>query len=83
MNREGALGILLIVALLGGIVLLTHRPVTSNYSAPQQYHGSGNIKIIPVQQESRRYQNKEIRQIEYNEDNLPTKITITRDYAIT
>jgi hypothetical protein len=87
-NREGALGLLLVALLLGGIVLFTRRPVVaSNYAAPQEYHGSGNIKLIPVQAESRRYQNKEIRNtsLEYNSDGLLTNIRleITRDYAIT
>ena len=85
MNREGALGIVLIILLLGGIALFARRPaVASNYaSAPPQYHNQGNIKVIPVQAEPRRYQNKEIRNIEYNGDGLPTKIEIIRDYAIT
>lgn len=85
MNREGALGILLVALLLGGIVLFAHRPavVTTSISAPRQYHNQGNIKVIPVQAEPRRYQNKETRNIEYNEDHLPIKIEIIRDYAIT
>jgi hypothetical protein len=78
MNREGALGLFLVVLLLGGVLLLTHRPT----SAPQLSR-QGNIQFVPVQAEPRRYQNKEIREIEYNEDSLPVKITITRDYAIT
>lgn len=84
MNREGALGIILIALLLGGIVLFARRPVALSASAPiqTQTHNPG-IKVVPVSAEPRRYQNKEIRQIEYNEDNLPVKIVITRDYAIT
>jgi len=83
-NREGALGIILIALLLGGIVLFARRPAAlSHASAPIQTHNPGNIKVVPVSAEPQRYQNKEIRQIEYNEDNLPVKIVITRDYAIT
>lgn len=85
MNREGALGIILIALLLGGIVLFARRPAALTHaSAPVQHttHNPGNIQVVPVQ-EPRRYQNKEIRQIEYNEDNLPIKIVITRDFAIT
>jgi len=78
MNREGALGIILVALLLGGIMLF-RRP--SSYSSAIQQ--TGNLQVIPVQAEPRRYQNKEIRQIEYNEDHLPIKITITRDYAVT
>ena len=86
MNREGALGFLLIALLLGGIVVLfARRPTaTSNYaSAPRQYRSQGNIKVYPVEEEPRRYQNKEIRRIEYNADGLPTLIEIIRDYAVT
>lgn len=83
MNKEGALGILLVALLLGGIVLLARRPaVASNYASPQ-HHSQGNIQVIPVQAEPRRYQNKETRRIEYNDDGLPTLIEITRDYAVT
>jgi len=83
-NKEGALGILLVALLLGGIVLLARRPaVASSYVSPQQHQSQGNIQVIPVQAEPRRYQNKEIRQIEYDEDHMPIKITITRDYAVT
>lgn len=78
MNREGVFGLILVALLLGGIVLFTRRPA-SYASAPQQYHSS-NIRVVP---EPRRYQNKEIREIEYNTENLPVKIIITRDFAIT
>jgi hypothetical protein len=77
-NREGVLGLFLVALLLGGVFLLTRRPAASYTSAPQ---GQGNIQFVPA--EPRRYQNKEIRQIEYNEDHLPIKIIITRDYAVT
>lgn len=84
MNREGVLGLLLIALLFGGIVLFARRPVTANYaSTPRQYSSQGNIKVIPVEAEPRRYQNKETRRIEYNDDGLPTLIEITRNYAIT
>ncbi len=84
MNREGALGIILIALLLGGIVLFARRPVTANYSpAPRQSYSQGNIRVIPIEAEPRRYQNKETRRIEYNDDGLPTLIEITRDYAVT
>ena len=85
MNREGAIGLLLIGLLLGGIFLLARRPGTalSHASAPVQTHNPGNIRLVPLEAEPRRYQNKETRSIEYNEDGLPTKIEITRDYAIT
>ena len=86
MNREGTIGLLLIGLLLGGIFLLVRRPVAlSHASAPlqTQTHNPGNIRLVPLEAEPRRYQNKETRSIEYNEDGLPTKIEITRDYAIT
>jgi hypothetical protein len=78
-NREGVLGLFLVALLLGGVFLLTRRPTASYASTPQS--GQGNIQFVPA--EPRRYQNKEIRQIKYNEENLPVEITITRDYAIT
>ena len=85
MNREGAIGLLLIGLLLGGIVFLARRPVTalSRASAPVQTRNPGNIKLVPLEAEPRRYQNKEIRQIEYDDNHMPVKIIITRDYAIT
>ena len=85
MNREGTIGLLLIGLLLGGIFLLARRPVTAltRASAPLQTHNPGNIRLVPLEAEPQRYQNKETRSIEYNEDGLPTKIEITRDYAIT
>ena len=86
MNKEGAIGLLLIGLVLGGIFLLARRPALtlSRASVPAQTHNPGNhIKLMPLEAEPRRYQNKETRSIEYNEDNLPTKIVITRDYAIT
>ena len=89
MNKEGAIGLLLIGLLLGGIFLIARRPRTAlslnHASVPAQTHNPGNrnITLVPLEAEPRRYQNKETRSIEYNEDNLPTKIIITRDYAIT
>jgi hypothetical protein len=83
MNREGALGFALIILLLGGILLFARRPTSISRCAPAPQQLQGTIQLTPVQQEPRRYQNKEIRQIEYNEDHLPVKITITRDYAVT
>lgn len=85
MNRENTLGIILIVLLLGGFLLLNRRPaITSNHiSSPLEQYSQGNIKFVPAQEEARRYQNKETRRIEYNDDGLPSLIEITRDYAIT
>lgn len=80
MNRE-ALGFFLIIALLGGVLLLTRRPKVTSYSAPQ-YQSQGNIKVVPVQ-EPRHYHNKETRRVEYNEDGLLTFLEINRDYFIT
>ena len=77
MNSEGVVGIFLVALLLGGMLLFIRRPSHSYASEPRQ----GNIKVIPSNE--RRYQNKEIRNIEYNDDGLPIKIEIIRDYAIT
>jgi hypothetical protein len=79
MNRE-ALGLLLVALLFGGVLLLARRP---NSSTSLQPYSQGNIKVIPMGEEPRRYQNKETRRIEYNADGLPTVIEITRDYTIT
>jgi len=85
MDRDGVLGIFLIALLLGGIVLFARRtPVSSNYASPSpQYDNQETIALVPIQKEARRYRNKEVRNIEYNADGLPTKIEIIRDYAIT
>jgi len=87
MDSNYAVGFLIIALLLGGVFLFARRPVGTKYqSIPQvtgQQQNSGNIRLVMEGEEPRRYRNKEIRQIEYNEDNLPVKIIITRDYAIT
>lgn len=84
MNRESTLGLFLIALVLGGVLLLTRRPATISRcaTAPQENQSRGTIQLIPVQAEPRRYQNKEVRDIEWK-DGLPVKIIITRDYAIT
>lgn len=85
MNREHAIGIFLVALLLGGVILLTrHSAATPAYaSAPLQPYTNNHIKLVPLAEEPRRYQNKETRRIEYNQDGLPTLIEITRDFAIT
>ena len=88
MNKEGAIGLLLIGLVMGGIFLLARRPRTalslSRASVPLQTHNPGNhIKLVPLGAEPRRYQNKETRRIKYNEEMLPIEIEITRDYAVT
>ena len=79
MNRE-ALGLLFVALLFGGVLLLARR---RNSTTSLQPYSQGNIKVIPVGAEPRRYQNKETRRIEYNGDGLPTMIEITRDYTVT
>lgn len=84
MNKEGVIGLFLFIALLGGIVLFARRPATSSLAlTPNQPYSQGNINIVPIAEQPRRYQNKETRRIEYNSDNLPTLIEITRDYTVT
>ena len=83
MNKEGVIGLFLFIALLGGIVLFARRPATASSSTSLQPYSQGNINIIPIAEQPRRYQNKETRRIEYNADNLPTLIEITRDYTVT
>jgi hypothetical protein len=85
MNKEGVVGLFLFIALLGGIVLFARRPaVTSSLAlTSNQPSSQGNISIIPIAGQPRHYQNKETRRIEYNADNLPTLIEITRDYTVT
>jgi hypothetical protein len=65
---------LLVLALVGiGAVLLFSRR-TAVHSRGVQITRTGGPK---------RYQNKEIRRVEYNADGLPTLIEITRDYTLT
>lgn len=84
MNREGTIGLILIALLFGGIVLLARpRTAIANYNPiPLQTHNPGNIRMVPVGAEPRRYQNKETRRIEYNADGLPTLIEIIRDSVV-
>ena len=82
MNREGALGLLLIALLFGGVLLLARRsPVTSYPNTPREHSQGVNIRAVAIS-EPAHYKNKETRRIEYNSDGLPSLIEITRDYAI-
>ena len=76
MDKEFALQLLFIGLLVGGAIFFAHRLGSSTDS-------SASTNLLPAsEEESRRYKNKEIRRIEYNEDGLPTLIEITRDYTI-
>lgn len=80
---EGVIGLILAGLLLGGIFLFARRPTAlTSASAPVQTYNPGNIRMVPMEAEPRRYQNKETREIEYNGDGLPTKIVITRDSVV-
>lgn len=83
MNTEHAIGIGLVVLLLGGLLLLARRSTAMTQYSPALAAYSSNISMVPMAAEPRRYQNKETRRIEYNEDGLPITIEITRDYAVT
>ncbi|MBA7709854.1 hypothetical protein ES703_118780 [subsurface metagenome] len=73
MNKEFALELALIGLLVGGAIFFACRQGRPSNSA---------TNLLPAEEESRRYKNKEIRRIEYNEDGLPTLIEITRDSTI-
>jgi hypothetical protein len=81
MNTQGIVG-LIILAFLGGILLLARK---SAVSMPANNIGcstcGSNIKVTPITN-SAHYRNKETRRIEYNDDGLPTLIEITRDYTV-
>ena len=84
MDREHVVGIALVALLLGGLLLLSRRSTAmTQYSPAPAAYSSGNISMIPMAAEPRRYQNKETRRIEYNEDHLPITIEITQDYVVT
>lgn len=80
MNRE--VGLILIALLFGGIVLLARRR-TANASTALQPYGSGGIRAVPMESGARRYQNKETRRLEYNDEGLLTFMEVIRDYTIT
>ena len=86
MNRDATIGIIVVALLLGGLFLFTRRPTAVSAlisaSPARQLSGQGNMRFVPAQVEAPRYRNKETRNIEYNNDGLPTKIEIIRDYAI-
>lgn len=89
MNRDYAIGFFLLALILGGVFLLARRPQTvSDYTiAPVQQYSGGTARMVATEvkaeEEGRRYRNKEIRRIKYNDDNLPVEIEIIRDFAIT
>lgn len=83
MNREHAIGIAFVALLLGGLLLLSRRSTAmTQYNPAPATYSSGNIRMVSMAAEPRRYQNKETRRIEYNEDGLPTLIEITRDSVV-
>jgi hypothetical protein len=79
MNRE--VGLILIALLFGGIVLLARR--RTDASTALQPYGSGGIRAVPMESGARRYQNKETRRLEYNDEGLLTFMEVIRDYTIT
>jgi hypothetical protein len=82
MNREGAVGLLLIGLLLGGLFLFSRRSAVSSCATySPEYQSQGNIRLVSSA-EPPHYRNKETRHIEYNADGLPTLIEITRDYTV-
>jgi hypothetical protein len=81
MNKEGVIGLFLFIALLGGIALFARRPAVSNSTSLQPY-SQGNVSIVPIAEQPRRYQNKETRRLEYNTDGQLTLMEITRDYTV-
>lgn len=87
MSRDATIGIILMALLFGGIFLFARRPAAveapiATFTPRQLSSGQGNMRFVPVQTGPPRYRNKEIRNIEYNADGLPTRIEITRDYTV-
>ena len=82
MDREHAIGIAFVALLLGGLLLLSRRSTAMTQYSPAPATYSGNIRMISMAAEPKRYQNKETRRIEYNDDGLPTLIEITRDSVV-
>jgi len=74
MDKEFALQLLFIGLLVGGAIFFARRLGSSTDTS---------TNLLPAtEEEPRRYKNKEIRRIEYNEDCLPILIEITRDHTI-
>jgi len=82
MNREGAVGLLLIGLLLGGLFLFSRRStVSSRVTCGSDIQSQGNIRLVSSA-EPPHYRNKETRRLEYNADGLLTFMEITRDYTV-
>jgi hypothetical protein len=81
MNREGAIGLLVIGLLLGGLFLFSRRSTVSSVTSGPEYQGQGNIRLVSSA-EPPHYRNKETRRLEYNADGLLTFMEITRDYTV-
>lgn len=74
---------------LGLILLLTrkHEPLAESYYSEPEPVNLGRIKLRPLPDEKatlmaqggHRYLNKEVKEIEWNSEGLPVKITIYRD----
>ncbi len=86
-------GAVLIIGLIGlGLLFLLLRSRSGPVGTPAySYQEPITLRLQPsgVQQPAsqepdggRHYRNKEIRNIEYNTDGLPTKIEIIRDYTV-
>ena len=91
-RNKGILVCLCLAIGIGGFLLLSRRQKTSGKPLLLQQHGElskastpAHIKISALTSEDAKqvmlhYKNKETRDIEWNEDGLPTRITIEREY---
>ena len=91
-RNKGILLCLFLAAGFGAFLLLRRRQTTSSKPLLLQQPGElsnastpAHIKITPLTSEDAEkvmlhYKNKETRDIEWNEDGLPTRITIEREY---
>ena len=91
MAKGDVLFFLGLAAVVGFVIFLSLKPETSTGQSRDEAITDSKVDRLMLKEgsenptapsNSKRYQNKEIRRIEYNEDGLPTLIEITRDYAI-
>lgn len=91
MAKGNVLFFLGLAAIVGVVIFLNLKPGSSTVQDRDETITDSKVERLmfkqgnenlPAPNNSKRYQNKEVRLIEYNSDSLPVRIEITRDYTI-
>jgi hypothetical protein len=79
MNKNDGMVLFIAALVLGGLFLLMKRSPAAGVAALPQYSPEPSVSPdAPLRLTPRAYDNEEVREIEYNADGLPSRITIHR-----